>query len=215
MRNLPLLPRRHSPAASGCPDLRLAVVSPFVDRRHGTERCLAEQLVRFASRPDAEIHLYAQHVEDLSNVVRYPARSSGCIVWHRVPRIPGPHLFGYIWWFLANRSQRWWDRTVRGLKFDLLYSAGINASDADAMSVHVIFHQFYRLLRSRLTLLDPPISLSPLRLHRSIYYGLISLLGCRIYPSRRVSLTTISAHSSVPILHFFGREHVPVIRHGA
>ena len=213
MRNLPPLPR-HSPAASGCPDLRLAVVSPFVDRRHGTERCLAEQLARFAKQPDAEIHLYAQRVEDLSNVVRYPTRSSNCIVWHRVPRIPGPHLLCYIWWFLANRLQRWWDRNIRGLKFDLLYSPGINALDADAISVHVIFEEFYRRVRPRLTLRDAPISLWPVRLHRRLYYGVICLLERRVYPRRRISLTAISAHSSGCMLRFFEREDVPVIRYG-
>jgi glycosyltransferase involved in cell wall biosynthesis len=194
--------------------LRLAVVSPFVDRRHGTERCLAEQLARFATQPDAEIHLYAQRVEDLSNVVRFPARSSGCIVWHKVPRLPGPHLFGYIWWFLANHSQRWWDRNIRGLKFDLLYSPGINALDADAISVHVIFAEFYRRVRPRLTLRDASVSLWPVRLHRRLYYRLICLLERRLYPRRPVSLTAISAHSSACMLQFFGRDDVPVIRYG-
>ena len=50
----------------GCADLRLAVVSPFVDRRHGTERALAEVLERLASNEHCEIHLYAQRVESLS-----------------------------------------------------------------------------------------------------------------------------------------------------
>jgi len=173
---LPPQPLRHSPAPDGFADLRLAVISPFLDRRHGTERCLAEQLTRFATQPDAEIHLYAQRVEDLSNVIRYPARSSGRIVWHRVPRLRGPHLFGYIWWFLANHLQRWWDRNVRGLKFDLLYSAGINAFDADAISIHVIFGEFYRRVRTSLRCRDASIYSWPVILHRRVYYRLIFLL---------------------------------------
>lgn len=189
-------------------DLRLAVVSPFLDRRHGTERCIAEQLERFAKYPDAEIHLYAQRVEDLSNVVCYPDLASASIIWHKVPRLPGPHLFGYIWWFLANHLQRWWDTNVRNLKFDLLYSPGINAFDADAISIHVIFTEFYRRVRPRLMR-----SRTLINVHRRLYYTLICLLEKIIY-RRRNSLTTISAHSSACLLRFFDRGDVSVIRYG-
>jgi hypothetical protein len=41
-------------------------VSPFVDRRHGTERALAELLERLARDYGCEIHLYAQRIEDPS-----------------------------------------------------------------------------------------------------------------------------------------------------
>ena len=194
--------------------MRLAVVSPFLDRRHGTERCIVEQLERFAAQPDAEIHLYAQRVEDLSNVVRYPARSSGCIVWHKVPRLRGPHLLGYIWWFLANHLQRWWDAKIRGLKFDLVYSAGINALDADAISIHVVFTEFYRRVRPRLTFRNASIWLWPVHLHRRLYYALICLLEKRIYPRRRISLTTISAHSSGSMRELFGCDDVLIVRYG-
>jgi len=211
---LPPQPRRHSPARDGFADLRLAVISPFLDRRHGTERCLAEQLTRFATQPDAEIHLYAQRVEDLSNVIRYPARSSGCIVWHRVPRLGGPHLFGYIWWFLANHLQRWWDRNVRGLKFDLLYSAGINAFDADAISIHVIFGEFYRRVRTSLRYRDASVYSWPVILHRRVYYRLICWLEKRVYPHSRISLTGISQHTATFARELFQRADVIVIRYG-
>ncbi len=188
------------------------MVSPFLDRRHGTERCIAEQLERFAKYPDTEIHLYAQHVEDLSNLVRYPARATGTIVWHKVPRLPGPHLFGYLWWFLANHLQRWWDEKVSGLKFDLLYSPGINAFDAafdaDAISIHVIFNEFYQRVRPRLVR-----NRNLTNVHRQLYYKLICLLEKVIYRQRN-SLTTISAHSSACLLKFFQRNDVPVIRYG-
>ena len=184
------------------------MVSPFLDRRHGTERCIAEQLERFAKYPDTEIHLYAQHVEDLSNLVRYPARATGTIVWHKVPRLPGPHLFGYLWWFLANHLQRWWDEKVGGLKFDLLYSPGINTFDADAISIHVIFNEFYQRVRPRLVR-----NRNLTNVHRQLYYNLICLLEKVIYRQRN-SLTTISAHSSACLLKFFQRSDVPVIRYG-
>jgi UDP-glucose:(heptosyl)LPS alpha-1,3-glucosyltransferase len=185
-----------------------------VDRSHGTERCLAEQLERFAAQPDAEIHLYAQRVEDLSNGVCYPARSPGSIVWHKVPRLCGPHLFGYIWWFLANHIQRWWDFHVRGLRFDLYYSAGINALDAGAISIHVVFHEFYRRVRPSLRFRGNAISTWLIIVHRRLYYLLICFLESVIYPRREIALTAISQHSADCMREFFGRDDVLVIRYG-
>src|SRR5260370_38290447 len=75
--NFPPPPRRRSPAADGSADLRLAVISPFRDRRHATARCLAEQLTPFATQPVPNIHLYAHRVEDLSTVVHHPPRAPG------------------------------------------------------------------------------------------------------------------------------------------
>jgi glycosyltransferase involved in cell wall biosynthesis len=201
-------------AAVGRAKLRLAVISPFLDRRHGTERCIAEQLERLVKYPDAEIHLYAQRVEDLADVIRYPYQASGFIIWHKVPLLPGPHLFGYVWWFLANRLQRWWDENVRGLKFDLVYSPGINAFDANAISIHVVFAEFYRQVRPRLRLSPGPARLMLINLHRRLYYRLICSLEKRIYPRADVSLATISAHSSDCVRQLFGRDNVLVIRYG-
>ena len=44
------------------------MVTPFLDKRHGTERALAELLVRLAERWGWEIVVYAQRVQDLPNV---------------------------------------------------------------------------------------------------------------------------------------------------
>ena len=194
--------------------MRLAVVSPFVDRRHGTERCLAEQLERFAAQPDAEIHLYAQRVADLAAVVRYPETSAGHITWHKVPRLPGPHLLGYVWWFVANHFQRWWDTRFRGLKLDLTYSPGINAINADAVTIHVLFTEFYRRVRPHLRLRDASVSLWPVVVHRLLYYRLICLLEQRIYPCKNTSLTTISRRSAGCVRSFFKRDDVTVICYG-
>jgi glycosyltransferase involved in cell wall biosynthesis len=194
--------------------LRLAVVSPFLDRRHGTERCIVEQLERFIKEPGAEIHLYSQRVEDVAGVAFYPASPSGSIVWHRVSHLPGPHILGYLWWFIANHFQRWWDTTIRGLRFDLVYSAGINALDADFISIHVLFSEFYRRVRPRLRLLNVSISRWPLILHRRLYYRLICFLERRIYPRKQIALTGISRHTAECAHQFFGRDDVVVIRYG-
>src|SRR5690348_152197 len=101
------------------PKPRIAVVSRFIDKRHGTERRVAESVQRLAS--DYEIHLYSNRVEDVE---------LSKITWHRIPALPGPHLFGYLWWLLANHIWRWRDRRFRGLAPALVYSPGINCLDA-------------------------------------------------------------------------------------
>src|SRR5437879_986506 len=91
---------------SGRADVRLAVVSPFVDRRHGTERALAELLERLARDHHCEVHLYAQRVADLavSPPQRLPA--NGSIVWHRIPAISGPQLVQFLFWCFLNSLSR-------------------------------------------------------------------------------------------------------------
>src|SRR6266478_2277053 len=120
---------------------RLAVVSPFLDKRHGTERIVLEWLSQLAGA--FELHVYSQHVEDLD----LPK-----ITWHRIPKLPGPHLFNFIWWVAANHLWRAWDRRFRGLRHDLTYSPGINCLDADAISVHIVFAEYVRRIRSGLSL---------------------------------------------------------------
>src|SRR5260370_7258475 len=125
----------------------LAVVSPFFDRRHGTERVLAEVLDRLAHKEHCEIHLYAQRVEDLPVAKQRGARSqdSGMIIWDKVPSIPGPHLLQFLSWFFLNSICRARDRLVNGLRFDLVVSPGINCLDADVVIVHALFHRLQQL----------------------------------------------------------------------
>jgi glycosyltransferase involved in cell wall biosynthesis len=172
-----------------------------------------EQLERFAEQPDSEIHIYSQKVRDLAGVTRYPAPGHR-LVWHKVPRLPGPHLFAYVWWFVANHVQRWWDKAFRGLTFDLLYSPGINALDADAISVHVVFTEFFHRVRPRLRFRDASAWRWPVTLHRRLYYRLICILETRIYPSKRCALTAISGHAAGLLREHFHREDVAVIRYG-
>jgi len=195
--------------------LRIAVVSPFVDRQHGTERALAECLERFALQPNVEIHLYSQRVEDLGGVGLTLQGSSGTrILWHAVPAVPGPHLVRYFWWFFANFAQRFWDLRFRGLKFDLLYSPGVNAFGADAISVHVVFGEFYRRVRPRLRLRGTALLRWPVIIHRRLYYRLICFLEGLIYTRKGTALTAISQHSADCLKELYGRDDVRVIRYG-
>src|SRR5579864_7151532 len=138
-------PPRTSPPCTGRPELRIAVVSPFLDRQHGTERCIVEQIERFLRRPGCEIHIYSQSVRDL-DVVRYRRSSASPpapvkAVWHRIPTFPGPHLLNFVWWYFANQALRWFHGKFRGLRFDLVFSPGINCADADAIVVHIVFQE--------------------------------------------------------------------------
>src|SRR5713226_5906003 len=186
------------------PQWRIAVVSPLIDKRHGTERNIAEGISRL---PDNyEIHLYSQRVEslDLSR-----------IRWHRVPRLAGPHLFNYLWWFAANHLWRWWDRRFRGLVHDLVYTPGINCLDADVIAVHIVFAQFYQEVRSELSLRRHPVWFWPRLLHRKVYYRLIMFLERAVYTNPETSLILVAQKTAGDLQSLYGRnDHFPVIYTG-
>ncbi len=191
--------------------MRLAVVSPFVDRRHGTERALAELLERLAGKEKCEIHLYAQRVEDLALVQPGVARTeeSGAIFWHRIPSIPGPHLLQFLSWFFLNSLSRKWDRHVHGLRCDLVLSPGINCLDADVVIVHALFHRLRELAREEDREAIRPGLLRGL--HRRAYYALLTWLECRIYENQRVSLGAVSRRTATLLANYFRRQDVRII----
>src|SRR6202140_4486928 len=214
-RNMPLRPRRLAPLTLGQSDLRLAVISPSLDRGHGTERCLIEQLERLAAGYDVQIHLYCQRISDLARVVSVSdTLPSSRIVWHRVPAIPGPHLFGFAWWFCANHFQRWWDSYVRNVKFDLLYTPGINALDADVIAVHIVFEEFYSRVRPHLKFRETPFLSWPRLVHRKLYYRLIRALEHRVYRCPTNRLAAVSGLVAAQLERHFRRLDVELIRNG-
>src|SRR3974390_197117 len=123
-RNLPgLLPSFTFKKPGGRPELRLVVVSPFLNRQHGTELCIIEQIERLARLPGWNIHLYSQKVEDVCGVHADSPMAENQehkILWHQVSTGPGPHLFQYLWWFLANQWQRRRDRIAGKVTPDLV-----------------------------------------------------------------------------------------------
>jgi glycosyltransferase involved in cell wall biosynthesis len=194
--------------------MRLAVVSPFLDRRHGTERCIVEQIERMACQPGWDIHIYAQRVEDLAVVSYAPGASPappGSIIWHRVCAIPGPHLLKFLWWFVANWFQRRYDARFRSLHFDLVYSPGINCLDADAIAVHIVFREFLRLARQDLRLRNSGPAGWPRLIHRLFYYWLIIALEKRVYSAARVRLAAVSQLTASELARHFRRTDVTVI----
>ncbi len=194
--------------------MRLAVVTPFVDRRHGTERALGEVLERFAGREGCEIHLYAQRVENLPVTYFEPSgvRPACFIFWHKIPSIPGPHLLQFLAWLFLNSFLRAWDRAVHGLRFDLVLSPGINCLDADVVIVHALFCRLRQL-----PLKDEHDSPEPgflRRLHRRAYYGLLAGLERKLYSNRKVSLAAVSQRTANLIHGNFHRHDVSVIPNG-
>jgi glycosyltransferase involved in cell wall biosynthesis len=194
--------------------LRLAVVSPFVDRRHGTERALAELLERLARQQHCEIHLYAQRVEGLA--LAQPgvgvSQESGSILWHKVPSTPGPHLLQFVAWLFLNAFCRAWDGLVHGLRFDLVLSPGINCLDADVILVHALFHRLRELAREERR--ASPSSGFLRQLHRRAYYSLLVAWEHHIYSDPKVSLAAVSQRTAALLRDYFGRQDVRVVPNG-
>jgi glycosyltransferase involved in cell wall biosynthesis len=183
---------------------RIAVVSPFVDKRHGTERCLAEQIERLAR--DYEIHLFSSRVGDVD---------LHGINWHRVPELPGPHLIKYLFWFAANHFCRWKESRRGGRPFNLVYSPGINCLDADVIQIHILFAEFFSYVRPSLRLTRNPLRSWPRLIHRSLYYRLIITLERLLYTRSHVLLVGISRKTREDLDRFYRTNGgVPVVYHG-
>jgi glycosyltransferase involved in cell wall biosynthesis len=173
------------------PKPRLAVVSPFLDKRHGSERITVEWLSHLPDEFD--IHVYSQRVEDFDE---------SKFTWHRIPKLSGPHLLNFLWWLAANRLWRYWDGRFRGLRHDLVFSAGANCLDADAICVHMGF------LRNSLWEW-------PRLLHRRLYYGISVLMEGRAYKNCETKLIVNSRKTTCELKKFYGRtDRIPVLHLG-
>lgn len=189
-------------------------MSPFLDRHHGTELCIVEQIERLSSVHGWGIRLFSQRVEDVNAVVSEEPkdRTGGFIRWYKVCDVPGPHLVKFLWWFFANQISR--RRALKGVKRRpvLVYSPGINCLDADAITVHIVFREFYERVRSELALHRVPLSKWPVMVHRKLYYRLIMALERRIYADPKVHLAAVSNVVSAQLVKHFGRSDAVVIR---
>jgi glycosyltransferase involved in cell wall biosynthesis len=213
--------RRRS--AAGFADLRLAVVSPFVDRRHGTERALAELLERLARDYGCEVHLYAQRVEDLRLAAPETLTSGeglatngpnvGSIHWHRVPAIPGPHLVQFMGWILLNGFWRRRDAWLGRTSCDLLFSPGINCLRPDVVVVHALFHRLRDLAEESDKEPQRPGGILR-RWHRRIYYALLTVLERRVYSNRNIKLAAVSRRTARLLEDYCRREDVAIVPNG-
>jgi len=184
--------------------LRVAVVSPTIDKRHGTERCIAEEISRLTHQ--CEFHLYSSRVEDID---------LSQVVWHRIPSFPGPYLAAYVWWFFANQVARWWHGRHAECRYDLVYSPGINCLDADVISVHIVFAKLRRQAAAELAFARNPIQFWPRLLHRRLYYVLATALERRIYSRQGISLCAISRKAAADLGRVYGATgSLPVVYYG-
>ncbi len=183
---------------------RLAVVSPFLDKRHGTERRVVEWIAYLRDR--FEIHVYSQEVDDLDLAE---------IQWHRIPKLPGPHILNFLWWFAANHLWRAWGRYIRGLRHDIVLTPGPNCFDADVVSVHIVFAEFLRRVSPELKLMRNPIRFWPRLLHRRLYYHLVIMLERHVYSDPRPVLVYIARKTAADVERFYGqRDQSPVLYAG-
>ncbi len=183
---------------------RIAVVSPVLDKRHGTERGVAEHVERLAG--EFEFHVFSQRVEDMD---------LSRLVWHRVPDLAGPVLMKYLWWFLANQLVRWWHRRIRKQRFDLVYSPGVNCLDADVATVHVVFTEVQKSLAAVDRLREYPWRAWPRLLQRKLYYRLLAALEGRVFGNRKTLLAAVSHRTAEAVGTLFRSGDVPrVIYHG-
>jgi len=219
-----------------CARPRIAVVSPFLDKRHGTERCIAEQVERLARDHGYEVHIYSQRVEDIPGVEQFcpshatktkkeedasraaadkASAASGLLVWHRISDIPGPHVLRYLWWLLANQFRRWKDRRFGGLGYDLVYSPGVNCFDADVISVHVVFAGLRRVMINKLDAPRGTLRTLPRLVHRRAYYRLAAALEGWAYACPRVTLVAVSRKTANDLRSWYGcTDQVSVVYHG-
>ncbi|HEY4742776.1 MAG TPA: glycosyltransferase family 4 protein [Candidatus Acidoferrales bacterium] len=179
----------------------LAVVSPFIDKRHGTERQVAEWISQLLE--DFEVHVYSQRVEDMELTK---------LRWHRIPEIPGPHLLNFSWWFVANHLWRWWDRRVRNIAYDLVYTPGTNCLDADAISVHIVFAEFLRQMGQEISFRRNSIRSWPWLIHRRLYYSVVKFLERKLYTKPRAQLIVYARKTENDLNRFYGpHDPVPVV----
>ena len=183
--------------------LKVWIVTPELHRQGGTERCLAEQVERWRTRFD--VRLYTMWVEgvDLAGVAV-----------RRIPRLPGPHLLRYLWWFATNTLVRAWDVWSQG-RPDVVHSPGVNCPDATAMSVHIVFGKYWDRVRAGITI-DPFSFRRAVRTaHRIMYLSLLRTLERFIY-SGPATIWGISRKDARMLETRFGRPSgsVQTIPHG-
>ncbi|MGA8231752.1 MAG: glycosyltransferase family 4 protein [Candidatus Acidiferrales bacterium] len=176
------------------PRRRIAVISPFLDKQHGTERCVIEQLNRLSN--DYEIHVYSKRVEDID---------PGRIVWHRVRDIPGPHVLRYIWFVVANHFCRWWDRRFRNLHFDLVFSPGVNCFDADVIVAHIITRVFLQDIQHSLRFRNTPLRSWLRLLHRRLFYRIVIALEKFSYARQNLYLVVLTGIMARDVQRIYGK----------
>ena len=138
---------------------------------------------------------------------------SGSIFWHKVPSIPGPHLAQFLAWLFFNGFLRKWHTTFGGASYDFVLSPGINCLHPDVVIVHALFYRLKELAREENDDSSAHAGFFR-RVHRRVYYGLLTALERRIYNDPSVTLAAVSRRTAGLLKEYFRREDVSVIPNG-
>jgi len=183
------------------PRPRIAVVSPFLDKSHGSERIVVEWLSNLPETFD--VHIYSQRVEDID-----PSRFK----WHRIPKLPAPFLINFLWWLVACRLWIGWHRRFDGSRYDLIFSSGVNYPGADIICVHIVFAQYVRQIGAETGLLHNSVWRWPRLLHRKLYYAIVRLVENSAFRNPATTLVVNSRKTARDIaLNFDRTESMPLI----
>jgi glycosyltransferase involved in cell wall biosynthesis len=182
----------------------LAIISPFIDKKHGTERRVAEWIAQLSSI--YEIHIYSQDVHDVD---------LNRVTWHRISKLPGPHIFNFLWWLAANSFSRAWHARMRGLRHDIVFSPGINCLNADAVSVHIVFAEYLNTVDRGFSLGRNPLRSWPRLIHQRLYYRLVAALEKYVFGNHKVPLILIARRTASALERYYGRrDDFPVVYGG-
>jgi UDP-glucose:(heptosyl)LPS alpha-1,3-glucosyltransferase len=165
-----------SAAEAGAPGpLRVAVVTPSLHRRGGTERTTSEMVARLARKH--EVCLFAHDWEP---------EPGARVCWHRVAVLPGPGLARFLsFYWGASRAVRAAEQ--REGNFDVVYSPGPNCSEVDVVTAHFCQARQLELFREG-NHRPTPASLRDRAklLHRWSYAWVVARLERRFYQSPRL-----------------------------
>ncbi|MBA3652986.1 MAG: glycosyltransferase family 4 protein [Actinobacteria bacterium] len=181
--------------------LVLAVVSPEIHRHGGTERVVAEQVDRWKESCDIRVYTMDCHEIDVNG-----------LLIRRTRRPPGPQLFVFVWWMIANSVRRRIDARRLGPP-DVTYSAGVNCLNADVVSVHIVFTRLLDVLKGQPPLIRQRLTLR--KLHTAAYWRLVRRLEQRVF-RHTPELWTASTDHARDLERRFGRARgsVAVVPHG-
>jgi len=155
--------------------LRIAVVTPELHRRGGTERGTAEVVARLAE--EHNICLFAH---------RWEPDTAPNVCFHHVPVVPWPGLLRFVsFYWAATLTVGRAERAHGG--FDVVYSPGPNCRQAEVVTAWFCQARQDELLRSG-RLRPAAATLSDwLRLvHRRVYAAMVTPLERRFYRSPRL-----------------------------
>jgi UDP-glucose:(heptosyl)LPS alpha-1,3-glucosyltransferase len=87
--------------------------------------------------------------------------------------------------------------------------------DADVISVHIVFSEFYEQVRAELKLSLNAVHAWPRLIHRRVYYALARILERHTYTREDLPLVVVSRKVAADLQRYYGRNsHLSLVYHG-